>query len=221
MNDKYSFGYFAMGVLSLFGALAIAASIFLAIKLAAGENSGSGMVAAAVFFVGSAQGLIVIGLGSIGGALLDGSVAQQELLLLAKDNPTGVDPLATSQENLLRYLVAASLGTPGTKFIEVYKGVAIFETTSGGFTVGSQKYTDVHWARKAIDSGKLAETLKEQMKLDADGAVIFLGYRVPLKDGKYVLSGRGYDTAEGASEAIYDAVETGATWNLGSYKIKT
>ena len=221
MNDKYSFGYIAMGVLSLFGAVTVAASIFLAIKLASEGNLGSGVVAAAVFFVGSAQGLIVIGLGSIGGALLDGSVAQQELLSLAKDKPTGVDPLATSQENLLRYLVAASLGTPGTKFIEVYKGTAIFEPTSGGFIVRSQKYTDVHGARKAIYTEERAETLKQQMKLDADGAVIFLGYRVALKDGKYLLSGRHYDNAEGASEAIYDAVESGATWNLGSYRIKT
>ena len=102
MNDKYTFGYFAMGVLSLFGAVTVAASIFLAIKLASEGNLGSGVVAAAVFFVGSAQGLIVIGLGSIGGALLDGSVAQQELLSLArKEKPAGVDPLATSQENLL------------------------------------------------------------------------------------------------------------------------
>ena len=74
--NKYSSGYEAMKLISLVGWIVIGISII------GGYIIGSiteGFIGLIIFVCGVVQGVLLLGVGSIGSAILDGSKAQQEV----------------------------------------------------------------------------------------------------------------------------------------------
>ena len=80
--NKYASGYALVNIFAMLGAILIIISFVLG-ALIAGEGGGLGYV---IMIFGAFQGLIIVGMGSLGRAVLDGSVAQQELLELHRSN---------------------------------------------------------------------------------------------------------------------------------------
>lgn len=75
--NKYASGYTLIAAVSVLGWLVIAFSIIAGIVAGSNAPPGSGGIGWIVAIVGSMQGLMLLGFGAIGGAVLDGSSAQQ------------------------------------------------------------------------------------------------------------------------------------------------
>jgi hypothetical protein len=80
MSDKYSFGYTAMKVVSVLGFLTILSAGIFGFSVIAGGSEGSGFFGWSILVFGIINGVLIIGIAAIGEALLDGSVAQQQIL---------------------------------------------------------------------------------------------------------------------------------------------
>lgn len=80
--NKYASGYALANIFAVLGVVLIVASLISG-TIIADESGALGFV---VIIFGAFQGIIVIGMGSIGRAILDGSVAQQQLLDIHQSN---------------------------------------------------------------------------------------------------------------------------------------
>lgn len=80
--NKYASGYALVNIFAVLGVILIIVSFVLG-ALIAGEGGGLGYV---MMIFGAFQGLIIVGMGSLGRAVLDGSVAQQEILEIHRSN---------------------------------------------------------------------------------------------------------------------------------------
>ena len=77
--SKYTSGYTAMGLISVVGWLVIAVSLIGGIIIFSNANRGEAYIGFVVAIAGAVQGLLLLGVGAIGSAILDGSTAQQEV----------------------------------------------------------------------------------------------------------------------------------------------
>jgi hypothetical protein len=77
--NKYASGYTAIGLISVVGWLVIAVSLIGGIVIFSNANRGEAYIGFAVAIAGAVQGLLLLGVGAIGSAILDGSTAQQEV----------------------------------------------------------------------------------------------------------------------------------------------
>lgn len=75
---KYASGYFVIGVLAILGAVTIVVSVIGGLAIAGNSPSDIRYIGWSIAIGGSIQGLLLIGLSTIGTAILDGSIAQQE-----------------------------------------------------------------------------------------------------------------------------------------------
>jgi hypothetical protein len=75
---KYASGYFVIGVLAILGAVTIVISVIGGLAIAGNSPSDIRYIGWSIAIGGSIQGLLLIGLSTIGTAILDGSIAQQE-----------------------------------------------------------------------------------------------------------------------------------------------
>ena len=220
MEKRYNFEHAATQLITAVGFMTIAAALFLAFFIGNNAPVGMGYLGAVVFISGCIQGLLLIGVGSVGTAILDGSATQQDMLAFLRGQLDKPDNAKETNELLLRYLVASSLGAAGSKFIEIYKGELIVEVKSGGYGVGEKLYTDLTTAQNAIEKDQRMTTVKENLQFDLDGAVMFMGYRVPVRDGKFLFEGKYYENGEMVADLLLEDLNAGRGWNLGRYKIK-
>ena len=77
---KYSTGYIIINVISFIGFLTVVVSLFGGIIFVANAPNGMSYLGWLFTIGGSIQGMMLIGMGSIGLAILDGSIAQQHSL---------------------------------------------------------------------------------------------------------------------------------------------
>ena len=75
--NKYSSGYALMQMLSLLGVIVIVCSVVLGIFIFAMNDRLSDFFGITAIIYGGFSGLVLMGMGAIGGAILDGSVSQQ------------------------------------------------------------------------------------------------------------------------------------------------
>ena len=80
--NKYSTGYALINIFAALGVVLIFISFIIG-ALVSREGGGLGYV---IIIFGAFQGVIIVGMGSIGRAVLDGSIAQQELLHIHQSN---------------------------------------------------------------------------------------------------------------------------------------
>jgi hypothetical protein len=80
--NKYASGYALVNIFAVLGVVLIFVSLVIGV-LVADEIGTLGYV---IIIFGAFQGLIVVGMGSIGRAVLDGSVAQQQILDIHQSN---------------------------------------------------------------------------------------------------------------------------------------
>lgn len=80
--NKYASGYTLVNIFAVLGVLLIIVSLVIGV-LVADEIGTLGYV---IIIFGAFQGLIIVGMGSIGRAVLDGSVAQQKILDIHQSN---------------------------------------------------------------------------------------------------------------------------------------
>jgi hypothetical protein len=76
---KYSSGYEAMRLISLVGWIMIGISIISGYIIGGSMPRGEGYIGLIIFVCGVVQGVLLLGVGAIGSAILDGSTAQQEV----------------------------------------------------------------------------------------------------------------------------------------------
>ena len=74
--NKYASGYTAMGIISLFGWIVIVISVIGGYVIG---NITEGYIGLITVVCGLVQGVLLLGVGAIGSAILDGSAAQQEV----------------------------------------------------------------------------------------------------------------------------------------------
>lgn len=75
--NKYSSGYALMDIMGALGVLVIVCSVGLGIFIFAMNDRLSEFVGITAIIYGGFSGLVLMGMGAIGGAILDGSVSQQ------------------------------------------------------------------------------------------------------------------------------------------------
>ena len=77
--NKYASGYTAMGIISLFGWIVIVISVIGGYVIGGSMPRGEGYIGLIIVVCGLVQGVLLLGVGAIGSAILDGSAAQQEV----------------------------------------------------------------------------------------------------------------------------------------------
>jgi hypothetical protein len=209
--NKYSSGYAAISVISFFGWIVIAVSIIGGIAVLSNAPPGLGYMGWIIAVAGAVQGLLLLGMGAIGLAILDGSIAQQEVA--AKKEVTAPK---NERDDLMRYLVSAAIGVPGGEFLENYKGNFIIRDVAGNILVGSEIFSSVNAAKIKINSSEIeAIVTLDSMSFDADGALIFKGYRIPKKGDEFLMNGRTYTSPQKVAEQILDETPSA----LSKYRI--
>ena len=212
--NKYQSGYTAMGILAFVGWIVIAISLVGGLLVASNGPPGMGYIGFISAVVGSVQGLLLLGVGSIGAALLDGSVAQQEVAA----NMAKRDSVAPQREpeNLMPYLLSAAVGVPGGKFIDNYKGRLIIRDSIGRILVGGEVFSSITDAKMWIDGQKSDVTSAiDSIKFESDGSMIFNGYRIPKRGNEFLINGVAYANPQEAAKKIMDESDSA----LSRYRI--
>lgn len=75
--NRYASGYTLISLISVIGWLAIVLSVVGGIIIGVNAPRGAGYIGFTLAIAGSFQGLLLLGVGAIGQAVLDGSIAQQ------------------------------------------------------------------------------------------------------------------------------------------------
>lgn len=94
---KYSSGYFVIGVLAILGIFTIVVSVLGGLAIAGNSPNDIQYIGWCIAIGGSIQGLVLIGLSTIGTAILDGSIAQQLMVqyLMNIDSKTSSESIKT------------------------------------------------------------------------------------------------------------------------------
>ncbi len=179
--NKYAFGYTLTVIVGIVGWFLIVGSFVLSVMIFKIAPSGAEYIALPIFFVGIFQGIILLGVGSIGESILDGARLQRENLgvlisieKLLKEN-TGREErgivASTSNEGLFRQISEANLQAKSLAMSEEsdddllsvesedlpiqtsYFGYNIRKHPSG-YAVGQMVFGTIIEAYQKIDSAK-------------------------------------------------------------------
>jgi len=217
--NKYASGYTAMSIISLVGWIVIGLSIICGFLVS--MNREMGYIGLIIAVSGTVQGLILLGVGSIGSAILDGSTAQQEIIAEMRKNSDGGQKTENSNIEIIELMgrqLSAVLGYPGGRYIENYRGYDIIKNKEGLFLVNGNTLNSNVDARKYIDD----ESIKNAMstfRIDQSGRLIVLGYRIPSYNGKFEVLGGDFDSPEEAVKYISNLIENGSSNKLNRYKM--
>jgi hypothetical protein len=77
--NKYASGYTAISIITVFGWITICASVIIGLIILLNARNDAGYIGLILGAAGAVQGLLLLGMGSIGLALLDGSASQQRI----------------------------------------------------------------------------------------------------------------------------------------------
>jgi hypothetical protein len=218
--NKYASGYTAMGLISVVGWLVIAVSLIGGIAMAGTMPRGMGYIGFIVAIAGAVQGLLLLGVGALGLAILDGSIAQQEIITRKE-----VAAPPSERDDLIQYLISASIGLPGGVFLENYKGNLIVRGVDGKIIVGKDIFNSVAAAKKRIDSSEIeaitaeieaaATEAPENITYDQDGSLIFKDYKIPRRGKEFLINGKVFTSPQEVVKHVLGE----ATWALAKYKI--
>ena len=223
--NKYASGYTLIQILSVIGWFVIAISVIGGIFILSNAERGMGWVGISVAVAGSFQGLLLLGIGAIGTAILDGSVAQQEVAANISKKDSVVP--SREREDLMPYLLAATLGVPGGEFIENFKGKFLIRSADGKIMVGNEIFSSLSLAKetiiqseKEVKDREIKKSLgPENISFDDYGYLIFNGYKIPKIGSEFVMNGISYENPEDVAKEI---IGDGSTnWALERYRIKS
>jgi hypothetical protein len=157
--NKYASGYTLIQILSVIGWLIIVVSIFGGIFIASNAVRGMGWVGISVAIGGSFQGLLLLGIGAIGTAILDGSIALQNLLSNQISRETAQFPkrVASSDNYLDRGPSKVKTDEKSLENFDVKRWNILKEVDSEIFAAVNEV--------KAIDSSLEAELAERYMSL--------------------------------------------------------
>ena len=210
--NKYASGYTAMGLISVVGWIVIAISLIGGIIIFSNANRGDAYIGFIVAIAGAVQGLLLLGVGAIGSAILDGSAAQQSLYALAqqklyelqennKINATASSKLAIDAKSdigvtsesamkMLSFVTSSSLGKPGLLFVETFQDKIILKDVGGKYIVDTETYPSIEIARAAIVKAFYADSNSVVFGSD----IIYNGYRIQFTnvDKGYMINGFYY-----------------------------
>ena len=216
--NKYDSGYVLTQALSVVGWLVIVLSVVCGAVVGFNVSNDMGWIGFVIAIVGGFQGLLLIGAGTIGAAILDGSVAQQEILSKqASLNAHNSGKQIESQvENLLRLILGNSHGKPGLAFQEQYMGTSIFKSESGVFITNDTAFEARELARGSVAKGKNSST----SSYDAVEDFAIVGpYKIPRINDLYLINGVTYDSVEKVKIAIALEVAKGYPFQLKKYLV--
>jgi hypothetical protein len=149
--NKYSSGYALMQMLSLLGILVIVCSVGLGIFIFAMNDRLSEFVGITAIIYGGFSGLVLMGMGAIGGAILDGSVSQQRT---EKEIVWLIEEVRSSKS--VERSVSTDTFKKNTKsedaVIKNYKGYRIFSKSDIFYIEGVNGiYKDISGAENYVD----------------------------------------------------------------------
>jgi hypothetical protein len=170
--NKYASGYTAMGLISVVGWLVIAVSLIGGVIIFSNASRGEAYIGFIVAIAGAVQGLLLLGVGAIGSAILDGSAAQQSLYALAEqklhelqesnklnasassklanDAKSDIGLTSESAMKMLSFVTSSSLGKPGLLFVETFQDKIILKDVGGKYIVDTETYPSIEVARQAV-----------------------------------------------------------------------
>ena len=214
--NKYASGYTAMGLISVVGWLVIAVSLIGGIIIFSNSNRGDAYIGFIVAIAGAVQGLMLLGVGAIGSAILDGSAAQQDIYALvqqklhelqesnkinasassklANDVRSDIGVTSESAMKMLSFVTSSSLGKPGLLFVETFQDKIILRDVAGKYIVDTETYPSIEVARRAV----LAAIYGKNNSVVDGQDIIYNGYRIAFyaQYKCYLMSGVTYAKPE-------------------------
>lgn len=166
--NKYASGYTLIQILSAIGWLIILISVVGGIFIASNAERGMGWVGISVGVAGSFQGLLLLGMGAIGTAILDGSLASQHNVeIKQKSKSSSAESISESKLHdeikysieMFRFVVASSLGKPGFSFVEISHGVLILRSIDGKYFVNDKSFDSLEAARFDLRKNLVSESI--------------------------------------------------------------
>jgi chitinase len=153
--NKYSSGYALMQMLSLLGVIVIVCSVVLGIFIFAMNDRLSDFMGITAIIYGGFSGLVLMGMGAIGGAILDGSMSQQNT---EKEIGRLIEEIRKSQgaessiSNTPEAKPSLEKVASGISLIKNYKGYEIFRNGKIFYIKGVDGvYTNISDAEKWVD----------------------------------------------------------------------
>ena len=217
--SKYSSGYSLMQMLPVLGWIVIAISLIGGISIGSNAPRGMGGIGFLVAIIGGFQGFMLLVLWAIGTAILDGSIAQQDLLS-RQGNPAGnttARPGDAKVEELLRLMLANALGKPGLAFHEQCGGVPIFRTDAGTFVVNENSFDRIEAARDSLRAAVAPGS--DSAAEDAENFAVIGRYKIPRVRGKYLLNGMEFDSLVKLDKEIGRIIASGGSRQLEKYLV--
>lgn len=221
--NKYASGYTLIQILSVIGWFVIVISVIGGIFISLNAERGMVWVGISVAVAGSFQGLLLLGIGAVGTAILDGSVASQRNIEIQERSNLSNSNSALDRNfyddirfsiEMMRFISAASLGKPGLSFVEVSYGSFIFKNVDGTYLVNEEVYESLENAR--IDLKKHWLSTKNNANMGDD--VVYNGYRIAYSQGRYLINGTSFKSPNDVIEYLDKEIRYGG-YKISGYKI--
>lgn len=221
--NKYASGYTLIQILSVIGWLIIIVSIIGGVLIASNADRGMGWVGISVAVAGSFQGLLLLGMGAIGTAILDGSVASQRNIEIKEHSSLSKPNSAPNSDlhdevraliEMMRLVVASSLGKPGLSFAEISYGNLVFKKFDGTYIANEVVYDSLDIARRELKKSWFDG--KNSLNLGED--VVYNGYRVSYSQGRYLINGISFKEPVEVIQYLDNEIKFGGH-KISRYKI--
>jgi hypothetical protein len=215
---KYASGYVLTAAMSVLGAIVIVVSIIGGLVVMSNAPRGEEGLGWVLIIAGSVQGFLLIGIGAIGTAILDGSVAQQDLL--SNQISTGAVKSHKQDDSkveyLLRLILGNSLGKPGMAFQEQFLGISIFKSDAGIFFANDAAFDSLELARGSLAKEKIPSSTSAE---EFEDFAIVGAYKIPRVNGRYLVNGMEFDSIKNLKNEIERIVKKGYPFQLNKYLV--
>lgn len=155
---KYSSGYALMDIMGALGVLVIVCSVGLGIFIFAMNDRLSEFVGITAIIYGGFSGLVLMGMGAIGGAILDGSVSQQnterEIARLVEEMRNSKNDGSYQYSYVKNNDIIAEEIKQEEPLVENYKGYEIIKNSSTCYIKGivdPDNFRSIEAAQRWID----------------------------------------------------------------------
>lgn len=217
--NRYASGYTLVSLISIFGWGVVAVSLVGGLSWASSAPEGLGYIGFIVAVSGVVQGIILLGIGAIGLAILDGSVATQRSFERQEQSGNSSSSIAVDEAvknigsavNMLSLIAAKSLGKPGLFYVDTIMGKSVFKAADGKYEVDGVTFSSMEAVKSSI---KNSENTAQKDSLVDGKSVVYRGYFVPWIGDGYLINGLNFQSAREVANKIDNEIR------IGGYKIK-
>ncbi|MCX7299102.1 MAG: hypothetical protein NTX73_01730 [Rhodobacterales bacterium] len=222
MKKKYGFGYLVLTIALVLGWLILVLAASLLVSLGSIDNSNLTMN-----FFGAAlaaQGVLFIVSSQLGIATLDAANNSSSLLINAASILDEIKkPKPPVSEELMRIQIATSAGALGMRFVELYKDKMIFESEFRGYCTGGNFYPNLISAKTGVERELERELRALGFEISDKVALIFAGYLLPYKGGKFIVpdgeQNRLVKEPEAALDFLIKEILLGNSQSLSKFRL--